>query len=57
MTIIITLRADFDDRPLEYAELGALIETHGKPILPLTLADLYDVILLPAAFAQCAPHF
>ncbi len=49
VTILLTLRADFYDRPLGYADLGALFEAHGKAILPLTLADLYDVILKPAA--------
>jgi hypothetical protein len=49
VTILLTLRADFYDRPLGYADLGTLIEAHGKAILPLTLADLYDVILKPAA--------
>lgn len=49
VTIVLTLRADFYDRPLGYADLGALFEAHGRAILPLTLADLYDVILKPVA--------
>lgn len=49
VTVILTLRADFYDRPLQYADLGTLVETHSKAILPLTLADVYDVILKPAA--------
>lgn len=49
VTTIVTMRADFYDRPLEYGELGALMEARSKAILPLSLADVYAVIQKPAA--------
>lgn len=48
LIVIISLRADFYDRPLEYEVLGSLINSQTVPVLPLTLADLYDVIEKPA---------
>lgn len=46
---ILTLRADFYDRPMFYPELGKLLETNGRSVLPMSLADLYDVIQKPAS--------
>jgi hypothetical protein len=46
--ILLTLRADFYDRPMHYPELGRLLEIQGKAVLPLSLADLYDVVQKPA---------
>lgn len=48
MHIIISMRADFYDRPMHYAELGRLIEKHGKAMLPMTIAELQESIQLPA---------
>lgn len=45
--IIITLRADFYDRPMNYERLGKLIEQHSKSLLPMTLDDLRRVIEAP----------
>ncbi|HEX2623558.1 MAG TPA: toll/interleukin-1 receptor domain-containing protein, partial [Phototrophicaceae bacterium] len=47
VTVIITLRADFYDRPMNYPELGKLIEVNSKSVLPMSLADLHDVIQKP----------
>ena len=46
--VICSMRADFYDRPLEYPQLGGMLEDYSKNILPLTLADLYDVVQKPA---------
>jgi hypothetical protein len=46
---ILTLRADFYDRPLSYPALGALLEARSKAILPMELDDLRSVIERPAA--------
>lgn len=46
--VIITLRADFYDRPMNYPELGKLVESNSKVVLPMSLADLYDVVQKPA---------
>lgn len=48
MIVLLSLRADFYDRPLNYTALGALISTRFVPILPMTIADLNDVVQAPA---------
>ena len=48
---IVTLRADFYDRPMQYAALGALISAGTQPVLPMSLADLQATIQKPAAQA------
>ena len=49
LTAILTLRADFYDRPLNYPSLGRLMERCAKDVLSLSLNDLYEVIQRPAA--------
>jgi WD40 repeat protein len=49
---ILTLRADFYDRPLNYPALGSLLETRSKAILPMDVEDLRDVIEKPAALGD-----
>jgi WD40 repeat protein/DNA-binding CsgD family transcriptional regulator len=46
--IIITLRADFYDRPLHYPEFGKLIRNQIETVLPLTAEELERTILYPA---------
>ncbi len=46
---ILTLRADFYDRPMQYAALGKLIEATSKSVLPMDIDDLRAVIEKPAA--------
>ena len=47
--VLLTLRADFYDRPLRYPVLGALIDAHGIATLPPSIADLRRAIEGPAA--------
>jgi WD40 repeat protein/energy-coupling factor transporter ATP-binding protein EcfA2 len=47
LTVILTMRADFSDRPLMYPELGRLISDHSEPVLPMSLAELTEVVLGP----------
>ncbi len=54
---ILTLRADFYDRPMFYPELGKLLETNGKSVLPMSLADLYDVVQKPASLPDVQMTF
>jgi WD40 repeat protein/DNA-binding XRE family transcriptional regulator len=54
---ILTLRADFYDRVLQYPALGALVHAHNVPVLPMTLADLRDVIEQPAALPDVQVEF
>jgi WD40 repeat protein len=45
---VLTLRADFYDRPLQYPELGRLIEIQHVTAYPLETQDLRAVIKRPA---------
>lgn len=47
--IIITLRADFFDRPLLYNNLGGLMNQRTEVVLPLTGEELEQVITRPSA--------
>ena len=46
--VILTLRADFYDRPMQYPELFRLIDGHHVSVLPLEREDLRRVIEQPA---------
>jgi WD40 repeat protein/serine/threonine protein kinase len=46
--IVITLRADFYDRPLLYPEFGELVRKRTEIILPLTSAEMEQAIVGPA---------
>jgi serine/threonine protein kinase/WD40 repeat protein len=46
--IIVTLRADFYDRPLHYPEFGELVRNHMETVLPLSADDLEAAITQPA---------
>ncbi|HZR40419.1 MAG TPA: choice-of-anchor Q domain-containing protein, partial [Ktedonobacteraceae bacterium] len=46
--VLLTLRADFYDRPFAYSELGRLIQQQQCPVLPMSLEELREVIERPA---------
>jgi WD40 repeat protein/serine/threonine protein kinase len=46
--VIITLRADYYDRPLQYAKFGRLIQTYLETLLPLSAEELERAIVYPA---------
>ena len=46
--VIITLRADFVDRPLRYMDFGELMQRRNELVLPLTPEELERAILGPA---------
>jgi hypothetical protein len=46
--VILTLRADFYDRPMQYPELFRLIDNHHVSVLPLGRDELRQVIEQPA---------
>lgn len=48
LRVIITLRADFYDRPLHYPEFGDLIQNRMETVLPLSADDLERAIVRPA---------
>jgi hypothetical protein len=46
--VIITLRADFVDRPLRYVDFGELVQRRSELVLPLTPDELERAIVGPA---------
>jgi WD40 repeat protein/serine/threonine protein kinase len=46
--MVITLRADFYDRPLMYPAFGELVRTRMETVMPLTPEDLEQAICRPA---------
>jgi hypothetical protein len=54
---LVALRADFYDRPLQYAELGRLIHQHHIPVVPMDVENLRAVIERPAALPDVQVTF
>jgi len=56
--LIVTLRADFYDRPLLYEAFAALIRNRTEVVIPLTTEELEAAIIKPAERAglQVAPN-
>ncbi len=50
--VILTLRADFYDRPMHYPELYRLIDAHHVSVLPLERDELRSVIEQPANLTE-----
>jgi WD40 repeat protein len=46
--VVITLRADFYDRPLMHPDVGRLMREHTEVVLPLSAEELADAIRKPA---------
>lgn len=46
--VVITLRADFYDRPLQYSDFGEMVRSRMETVLPLTAAELEQTITGPA---------
>lgn len=46
--VVITLRADFYDRPLHYPQFGELVRTRLETIMPLSAEELERAITRPA---------
>ena len=49
--VIVTIRADFFDRPLTHPALGRLIAAHPFAVTPMTAAELHEAVVTPAAAA------
>src|SRR6266496_2066286 len=49
VVLILTLRVDFSDRPMQYPELYRLIDAHHSSVLPMEIYDLRGTIEQPAA--------
>jgi WD40 repeat protein len=52
LRVIITLRADFYDRPLLYAGFGQLVRERTEVVLPLSPSELQQAIVRPAERAD-----
>ena len=46
--VVVTLRADFFDRPLLYATFGDLLADRTQVVTPLSVAELEEAIIKPA---------
>ena len=46
--VVLTLRADYYDRPLQYAEFGGLVRRQMETLLPLNAEELEQAIVRPA---------
>jgi Novel STAND NTPase 1 len=55
--VLLTLRADFYDRPIRYPELGQLIDRHHQLIFPMKLDELRATIEQPAALPDVQVTF
>jgi hypothetical protein len=47
--VLLTLRADFYDRPMRYPVLHQLMQAHQTSVLPMAIPELREVIEKPAA--------
>ncbi len=47
--VVITLRADFYDRPLNYRDFGDLLRKRTEVVLPMSDGELRETIIRPAA--------
>lgn len=52
LRVIVTLRADFYDRPLNYPEFGQLMRECTTIVIPLTGQELRTAIVMPAELAH-----
>jgi WD40 repeat protein/transcriptional regulator with XRE-family HTH domain len=55
LRVVITLRADFYDRPLLHADFGELMRERTEVVLPLTPEELEHAIVGPAARVGVTP--
>ena len=47
LRLVVTMRADFVDRPLQYVDFGELVRQRSEFVLPLTADELEQVITQP----------
>ena len=57
LLVLLTLRADFYDRPLAYPTLGSLLDRCGKAVLPMSAADWRAALERPAALPDVQLQF
>ena len=57
LLVLLTLRADFYDRPMQYPSLSRLILAHQRQVLPMDVEDLRATIEQPAALPDVQLSF
>ncbi|MDX2137412.1 MAG: TIR domain-containing protein, partial [Chloroflexota bacterium] len=48
ISVIVTMRADMYDRPMNYPQLATLLDHNSRSVLPMRLVDLREAIERPA---------
>ncbi len=48
LRVLVTLRADFYDRPLLYSEFGGLVQRYTRVVLPLSPSEIERAVTMPA---------
>jgi WD40 repeat protein/serine/threonine protein kinase/class 3 adenylate cyclase/DNA-binding winged helix-turn-helix (wHTH) protein len=56
LRVVVTIRADFYDRPLAYPALAELIRSHIETVVPLTAEELERAIAGPAGSVGVTPE-
>lgn len=57
LLVLLTLRADFYDRPMQYPPLSHLIQAHQQQVLPMDVEDLRATVEQPAALSDVQLSF
>lgn len=57
LIVMLSMRADFYDRPLQHREFGAILSARQVPIEPMSLADFYEAVQGPAALDDVQLEF
>ncbi len=57
LIVLLTLRADFSDRPMHYPDLGRLIEHQRRAVFPMEIEDLRATIEQPAVLPDVGLTF
>ena len=57
LLVLLTLRADFYDRPMQYPPLSRLMQAHQRQVLPMDVEDLRATIEQPAALPDVQLSF
>jgi len=55
--VLLSMRADFYGHPMNYPQLGTLIEANNVGVLPMTITELRDAIEKPARLPDVGLHF
>jgi|GEM_PF-882973 len=57
LIVLLSMRADFYDRPMQYLEFAKLLEHNHRAVPPMSVPELRDVIRKPAALPNVKLSF